>query len=109
MTFAESSEDPAIAASKMEGGYVISRPRFTRRPRRTFSFMYTDMNDTDKGTLYAFWNSMFGSSNAFSWTHPSSGEVINARFDPATKLKFSRMGYGPVNRWQTDTIVLAEV
>lgn len=108
-TYSETIEDPAVSNAKMEGGYVTSRPKFTRRPRRMFAFQFVDMTDTDKATLLNFYNSMFGSSNAFTWTHPATSESINVRFDPSTKLKFSRIGFGPINVWQTDTIILAEV
>lgn len=108
-TFAEVFEDPAISPSKMEGGYVLSRPRFTRRPRRSFSFIYTAMTDSDRTTLLTFWNTVYGSSNSFTWVHPVDHTTLTVRFDPATKLKFSRIGFGPINIWQTDTIILTEV
>lgn len=109
-TFAQTSEDPAIQGGKMEGGYVLSRPRFTRRPRRTFAFEYVDMTDADMAALQGFWDQVRGSSNAFNWTHPATGQVINVRFDSAMgKIKFSREGYGPINRWKSDTIILTEV
>lgn len=109
LTFTEGHENPAIAEAKMEGGYVLSRPRFTRRPRRTFTFAYVDMTDTDKSTLATFWDTIRGSSAAFDWTHPATAEVINCRFSADTKMKFSREGYGPTNRWRTETLSLVEV
>jgi hypothetical protein len=104
-----SREDPSISPAKMEGGYVLSRPRFTRRPRRSFAFNFDLMRDSDKVALETFYDSVFGSSNLFNWTHPTTGEVIIVRFDPATKLKFSRVGFGGINIWKSDVIVLTEV
>ena len=109
LTFTQLQEDPAIAEAKMEGGYVLSRPRFTRRPRRTFSFDYVDMTDTSKTSLETFWNTVFGSANSFTWVHPITFENILVRFSKDTKMKFTRVGYGPINRWKSDTIVLTEV
>lgn len=108
-TFRQTSEDPAISPAKMDGGYVISRPRFTRRPRRSYMFTFVEMQDTDMTTLQNFWDTVRGSSNAFNWVHFQTGATINVRFDPATKLVFTRDGYGPVNRWHTDVITLTEV
>ena len=106
-TWAESVEDPAITPGKMEGGYVTSRPRFTRTPRRTFTFQFQMMSD--KTNLENFYNTNYGSAGGFNITHPITSAVINVRFDNAMKLKFSRMGFGPINIWQTDTIILTEI
>lgn len=108
-TFMEESENPSIEPAKMEGGYVITRPRFTRRPRRSFSFNFTLMNDVNKTTLFNFWNTVRGGSNAFTWTHPQTGEAINVRFSPQTTMRFKRIGFGANSFWQTETITLVEV
>lgn len=108
-TYNETSENPVITPGKMEGGYVLTRPRFTRRPRRTFAFSFEDMSDADKNTLQDFWDDMRGSSNGFTWQHPISGNTINVRFEPTMTMKFSRTGYGTNHRWKSDTIVLTEI
>jgi phage-related protein len=109
-SLAESREDPAISPAKMEGGYILSRPRFTRRPRRTWAFMFDLVSDAHKATLEGFWDTVHGSSDMFNWTHPGTAEVIVVRFDPAmSKLKFSRIIPGAVGVWKTDTIILTEV
>lgn len=109
-TFSETQEDPAIQAAKMEGGYVLSRPRFTRRPRRMFSFNFDYMSDADKLTLQTFWNTVYGSSNMFNWTHPGTGEVINVRFDSGMQnIKYDRIGFGPTSYWKTGIVTLTEV
>jgi hypothetical protein len=53
-SFVASTEDPSIPPSDMAGGYSISRPRFTRTPRRSWSFKYVDMSDASKATFEAF-------------------------------------------------------
>lgn len=107
-SFSEEFEDVSIKPAEMEGGYVISRPHFTRPPRRTFSWKYTGMLDADKLALQNFWKLVKGRSNAFTWTHPTTGEVITCRFGEMT-MKFSRIGFGPTNVWESDTIVIVEV
>lgn len=107
-TFKESSEDVALSLNETDGGYAISRPKFTRRPRRTFSWRYVEMRDADKAALLAFWELVKGRSNAFNWQHPVSGTIYNVRFGDM-EMSFSRAGYGPINLWQSDTIVIKEV
>lgn len=112
-TFSETQEDPAISAAKMEGGYVLSRPRFTRRPRRTFTFNFDGMTDADKTTLQTFWNTVHGSSDMFNWTHPQTGEVILVRFDSAMgNLKIDVSVAAPAtmgSHWKSGSIILTEV
>ncbi len=108
-TFTETLENTSIAPAKMEGGYVISRPRHTRRPRRTWSFGFTMMKDADVAILQTFWDTVKGGSNSFTWVHPVSHSTITVRFSPEMTMKFNRIGAGPVNYWQTDAIILIEV
>lgn len=107
-SFEEESENPVVA-SEMEGGYTITRARFTRSPRRKFTFKHVDISDADKTTLQTFWDDHKGGASAFNWTHPISGAVINVRFSPDMKLSFKRTGYGENHRWDSDTIELREV
>lgn len=107
-TFTEESENPSITPAKMEGGYVLTRPRFTRRPRRTFTFRLRHLTDDDVTTLRQFWDDMLGSSQAFVFVHPQTGDDVNVRFGDGMKLKFNRVGFGPVSKWDAD-ITLIEV
>lgn len=107
-TFEEEIEDVAIKSGEMEGGYQISRPRFTRAPRRTWSFRFTQMRDADKALLEGHWRAVKGRSNIFQWVHPISGATINVRYGEM-RMKFKRIGFGPLNVWESDPIVLMEV
>lgn len=107
-TFKQEMEDPAYEPAKMDGGYTLTRPRFTRSPRRTFSWRYVAMRDADRKKFEDFWKSVRGRSNAFNWRHPITGEVINVRFGEM-KCIFSRAGFGPVNIWDSETIVVEEI
>lgn len=108
-SFEEEFENVAVNGGEMEGGYVISRPRHTRTPRRTWSFRYVEMTDADKKLLEDFWKTVKGSSNSFSWTHPISKAVVTVRFGDGMKMKFKRIGFGFLNLWESETIVLSEV
>jgi hypothetical protein len=107
-TFTEKFEDVALPPAEMEGGYSITRPRFTRAPRRTFTFKFVEMRDADKAILSTFWATVRGRSNIFQWTHPVSHEVINVRFGEMS-MQFSRIGFGALNLWESDTVVITEV
>lgn len=108
-SFKESSENPVIPPSSTEGGYTITRPRFTRRPRRTFMFRHLGISEADRLTLQNFWDDHYGGSLAFNWTHPVTSVVYNVRFDPQMTMDFDRIGFGTNHRYDTGTITLKEV
>lgn len=107
-TFTEEFEDVAMKPNEMDGGYQLTRARFTRAPRRTWTFNYVEMKDADKLALENVWKATKGRSAIFSWAHPISGELVNCRFGEM-KMRFSRSGYGPINLWQSDTVIIVEV
>jgi hypothetical protein len=76
----------------MEGGYVVSRARHTRRPRRKFKTGYTGLKNDDKKTLEDFYDLVRGSSVIFDWTDPIDNVVWQVRF--AQPLRFSYTGVG---------------
>lgn len=103
------ADNPAIEPQDTDGGYLITRPQYTRTPPRTFSFMYSDLGQADRDALDNFWNQVKGSSVAFNWTDPTSGTVYNVRFDKGFKLQLQRWGVASNHRYKTNTIVLVEV
>ncbi|MCR9222928.1 MAG: hypothetical protein NXH70_02565 [Hyphomonas sp.] len=108
-SFKQNSENPVVVGGEMEGGYVYTRPRHTRRPRRTFEFKFVDISEIERVSLEDFWDNHFGGSVAFNWTHPITSVVYNVRFDPQMELEFPRSGYGTNHRWDTGIITLKEV
>lgn len=107
-SFEQGKEDPSVQPNDTDGGYLITRPRSTRRPRRNWRFKFVEMRDRDADGLERFWDAVMGRSNAFNWTHPQTGEVINVRFGEM-KMNLRRIGFGHVNIWESDQIVLNEV
>jgi hypothetical protein len=116
-TWNEEREDPSISVD-MEGGYSISRPRFTRTPRWTFRFNYMDLSNTDKAAWDAFYETVYGGSDAFTFTHPFNGNSYTMRFITKTagrpaQLKyanFHKMADGtPDHRWNITDIEIQEI
>lgn len=95
-------EDPAII-SEMEGGYVVSRPRHTRKPRRTFTTGYTEIREADKVLLENFYDTVRGGSLIFDWTDPQSvmnggtAKTYQVRFQG--EVKFVYRGIGKTKVW----------
>lgn len=89
-------EDPSMK-SEMEGGYVVSRAKHTRAPRKTFKSGFTDLSGDDKATLTAFYETVRGGSVIFDWTDPASLTVYQVRF--MEKLNFKYVGMGNTQRW----------
>jgi phage-related protein len=89
-------ENTAVATSA-EGGYVSTRPRHTRRPRKTFTSGFTALNEAQKTALQAFFDSCYGGSLIFNWTNPTDKTVVAVRFTTDTQLQFSYSGYGGTN------------
>lgn len=95
--------------SKAEAGYVFSRPRTTRRPRRTFATGYTNITSADKAALQALWDEVFGQAESFTWPHPTTGEGIVVRF-MMDSLDFTYAGFRDgEHRWDIAGIELEEV
>lgn len=103
--FGFEQEDVGIR-SEMEGGYVLTRPRHTRAPRRTWSTGFTDLSDADKQTFEAFLNE-YGTYKAFSYTLPTTATTVNVRFKQMPKYEYK--GFGTNLRWNIKDIMLEEV
>lgn len=102
-------EDPAIGED-MEGGWRISRPRYTRRVPRVFTLGFTDISDTDKQAIEQLFHDMRGSAGIIAdWIHPVSGEVLDVRFKSGSVPGYDYKGRGGNHRWDISGIVLEEV
>lgn len=72
------AHDPAIRGLS-EGGYVTSRARFTRIPRK-WPLKYDWLTTANKDTLKAFEVAMVGGSESFTWTNPADSTSYTVRF-----------------------------
>jgi len=104
--FSESAIDP-VMKTKVDGGYVMTRAKYTRTPRRTFTTGFSLITDNDKALLQTFWSDVKGGSDAFEYTHPISSESVTVRFTGSYTFKYA--GAGDNYRWDVSSIQMEEV
>lgn len=110
LSFRVSIPNPSIESEETDGAYFNTRPRYTRRPPKTFRFKFTDLGQDDRDTLDDFFSNVVkGSSVIFNWTDPTNGSVHQVRFSPGFKLEFARTGVSFNHRYDTNEISLTEV
>jgi hypothetical protein len=103
--FSVKLEDPSIKA-EMEGGYVVSRPRHTRTPRRTWTTGFTDLSNAERLTLESFWNTQRGGSEIFLWKNKVDNVYYQVRFTKPMEFKYA--GFGTTYRWDCPNIELEQ-
>lgn len=81
----------------MDGGYVVSRAKHTRKPRRTYKTGYSGILNADRQKLEDFWDLVKGGSVIFDWKDPISLATIQVRF--SEKLSFKYVGIGVSQLW----------
>lgn len=86
-----SREDPALK-TEMEGGYVVSRAKHTRRPRRKFKTGYTGIGNADRVILEGFYDKVRGGSVVFDWKDPIEQTVYQVRFAQPPAFKYAGIG-----------------
>lgn len=104
-TYSVDREDPAMR-NEMEGGYVTSRPRFLRKPRKTFKFGYRSLPDADYLKLEELWDAVRGGSKIFQYKDWHDGKTYDVRFKSRFQAKF--VGAGGTRWWDVTGIELEE-
>ncbi|HEV7284692.1 MAG TPA: hypothetical protein VGN75_07525 [Kaistia sp.] len=104
--YSEKPEEKEIKVST-EGGYDVTRPRTTRRPRMTFTTGFTDISHADKLALEDFYNQV-RTSAFFAWPRPTDGVPVPVRFMEAPEFKYLHHAGGG-HRWTVPSIKLKEV
>ena len=104
--FTEDSADPA-KRQEIDGGYTVTRPRYTRLPRKTWTTGFTDLTTAQKDSYVSFWESKFGGSDSFTYLNPADAATYTVRFRGKAKIKYS--GMGPLRRWEITDIALEQV
>jgi hypothetical protein len=96
-------EDVAMKTT-MDGGYVVSRAKHTRAPRRTFTSGFTSIRKADKELLEAFYDTVKGGSVIFDWIDPTTQMGVSPT--PVTyavrftgEFKWQYRGIGPTELW----------
>lgn len=104
--FSETQQDPALR-NEIEGGYVTTRAKYTRTPRKTFKTGFTHITDAQKQTLQAFWDTKKGGSASFTYTHPTLATDFTVRFKGAPNYIYK--GHGTSYAWDVTDVVLEQV
>jgi phage-related protein len=99
-------EDVAVR-SETDGGYVYTRARHTRTPRKTWTTGFTNISHAQKTELEQFYQTQRGGSDSFTYTPPTEGVEKIVRFKGP--LKFQYTGAGTYFRWDVKNIDLEEV
>lgn len=98
--------DPVLR-SETDGGYVITRPRYTRAPRKTFTTGFTSVSQADKVLMESFWDSHKGGALSFTWADPVTTTVYTVRFMGQPEYKY--VGMKTTYLWDITNVVLEQV
>lgn len=101
-----SQADPAMR-HEVEGGYTMTRPRYTRVPRKTWTTGFTDLTDTEKNEFTTFWDTKRGGAASFTYLNPADNVTYTVRFKGVPTIKYT--GMGPLRRWDITNISLEQV
>jgi hypothetical protein len=104
-TWNQTAEDPALR-TKIEGGYVVTRRKYTRPPRRSWKLGWTETTDYFKGLVEVLWNAVGGGSDSFTMIDPPTGATITVRFSAQPTYQY--VGVRDAHRW-TITAEVEEV
>ncbi len=94
--------DPTIRA-KSEGGYVKTRARYTRAPKK-FTAIYNYLTSTEKASLETFEDTVGVGADAFTWSDP---DAVSHTVRLAEAIIFTRVTQG-TGRWKAE-MTLEEV
>lgn len=98
-------EDSVIRQST-EGGYQITRPRYTKAPSRVFKTGFTRISDQQKTDLENFYATKNYGASTFTYDIPTSGTTITVKFQGP--LKFKYVGIRNLKLWDVSDIMLRE-
>lgn len=102
--YKESEEDVAIK-SETSGGYELTRPRFTRAPRREFQTGWLSIPQADRNLWDTFYKTV-RTYSAFTWLNQLSGEIVQVRCSEPPTIDY--VGIGKNKMWNI-TVKMREV
>lgn len=107
--FSQTSAPDEVVKASMEGGWKVTRPKFTKRAPREFRMGMSDVSEEQKQCFQRQYGAMVGSASDFtSFTHPTTGESFKARFKPGAVPTYRYRGAGIYPRWDISNIILEE-
>ena len=81
----EEGGEENVIRSPMEAGYEKTRARYTRS-RRNWAIRFENVTAEDKAAIETFHDTTVGhGADSFSWTHPTTAEVVTVRFGSRPK------------------------
>lgn len=89
--FYEVAQEDKALKTTMDGGYVVSRAKHTRKPRKTFKTGYTGISNADRKRLMDFFDQV-DCSVIFDWPDPVEKVVYQVRMNGALSFKYTGMG-----------------
>lgn len=104
--FSYEYEDKTIK-SDTESGYVFTRKRHTRAPRRVFKTGFTDLIDEQKQAIDDFVKEYNIGAQMFVYEDPTTSEEITVRFTKTPKFKYK--GMEGRHLWDVDDVEMREV
>lgn len=104
--YSEVKDNPALTI-ETESGYEYTRPKYTSKPKKTWTIGFTNLLQSEKEQMDEFWDLVMGGSDAFEWTDPTNGKTYNVRFKSQITWKYK--GAGSTIRWDADSITIKEV
>jgi phage-related protein len=96
--FYKLNQENTAMSTKMDGGYVVSRAKHTRKPRKSFTTGFSSMPNADRVKLQDFWDTVRGGSVVFDWTDPVTKTVFQVRF-VGESLEYTYVGKGIAQLW----------
>lgn len=103
---ADKQADPSMR-KETDGGYTITRARYTRAPRKTFTTGFSSVSQADKAIFEAFWETKKGGSDSFTWKDPITNTTYTVRF--AGQPEYRYVGMGNAYLWDITSINLEQV
>jgi phage-related protein len=91
--------DDNTMRSSSDGGYEFSRPRFTRKPRKTFTTGFTELSQSDYALLMDFWDAYQGAVS-FTWVDPTDNVAHTVRMTKPPVVTYR--GIGPRRMWNVE-------
>jgi hypothetical protein len=104
--YSEKQADP-VMRSEAEGGYIITRARYTRKPRKTFTTGFTGITNAEKALIQDFWDTKMGGTEQFTWKNRANDILYTVRFNG--QPSFTYVGAGKLSRWDVSNITLEQV
>lgn len=104
--FSVSQADP-VKRAEVDGGYTVTRPRYTRLPRKTWTTGFSDLTDAEKDSFATFWDLKMGGADSFTYLNPADAVTYTVRFKGMPKIKY--VGMASLRRWEITDITLEQV